>query len=82
MHWGKRLDDEYPTRPGFIGTTLFAAIPATMATIDRIAHKKLWAAHTSLQNLPWRDMLGIAMFSVVVLAVWALIFWKGGLEIN
>lgn len=92
MNWGKRAHDEYPTWPGFIGITIFAAIPATIAALTnlpltaiyriRSAQKKIWEARISIENPPWHDLLAITMFVVEVLAVWALIFWKGGLEIH
>jgi len=92
MHWGKRLDEAYPTGLESVGATIFAAIPATisalislpLAAINRIhnTQTRFWGLHVSIAHLPWRDLLGITIFSVVVLAVWALIFWKGGLEIH
>ena len=89
MQWSKHVD---PTWLASMGTIIFAAIPATisalinlrLAAINSIhnAQTKFWGTHASIEHLPWRDLLGTTMFSVVVLAVWALIFWKGGLEIH
>ncbi|HJS46283.1 MAG TPA: hypothetical protein VJ753_07785 [Rhizomicrobium sp.] len=92
MNWGKRADHEYPTWLGFIGIPIFAAIPATIAALINLpltaiyrinsAPKKIWETRIRIENPPWHDLLGITMFLVEVLAVWALIFWKGGLEIH